>query len=211
MQLKRNLGAQHYNVWPIWFGEHNVGGNMIVVTTLGFILFLTLKLFSVQLGSSRFTSGWALKKPKTDSSSIVCTIDSSLHQKQGPDFLKGNNIISKLTQILSSQKVQLRSSSEAGALKTSSLDNMNSLKTAVYQRPMHMEEAETLVKQWQTIKAEALGPNHQVNSLFELLDEAMLAQVICIYIVGISITFQSFIILIIKAFIEVIWFQFHTK
>lgn len=194
VQLKRNLGAQHHNVWAIWLGEHNAGGNMIVVTALGFILFLTLKLFNVQLGSSRFTSGWALKYPKTNSSSVVCTTDSSLHQKRRPAFLKGNSIISKLTQILSSQKVQLRSSSEAGALKTSSLDNTNSLKAAVYQRPMHMEEAETLVKQWQTIKAEALGPSHQLNSLFELLDEAMLVQVICLYIVGISSTFQSFII-----------------
>lgn len=167
---------------------------MIVVTALGFIFFLTLKLFNVQLGSSRFTSGWALKNPKTNSSSVVCTTDSSLHQERRPAFLKGNSIISKLTQILSSQKVQLRSSSEAGALKTSSLGNTNSLKEAVYQRPMHMEEAETLVKQWQTIKAEALGSNHQVNSLFELLDEAMLVQVICLYIVGISSTFQSFII-----------------
>ncbi|KAL8111008.1 hypothetical protein AgCh_026682 [Apium graveolens] len=194
VQLKRNLGAQHYNIWSIWSGKHNVGGNMIVVTALGFILFLSLKLFSVQLGSSGFTSRWALKNPKTDSSSVVCTTDSSLHQKRGPAFLKGNNIISKLTQILSSQKVQLRSSSEGGALKTSSLDNRNFLKTAVYHRPMHMEEAETLVKQWQTIKAEALGPNHQVNSLFELLDEAMLVQVICMYIVRIRSTFQSFII-----------------
>lgn len=174
VQLKRNLGAQHYNVWAIWFGEHNVGGRMMVVTALGFIFFLTFKLFSVQLGSSRFTSGWALKNPKTDS--VVSTTDSSLHQKRGPAFLKENSIIRKLAQILPSQKVQLRSSSEAGALKTSSLDNMNSLKAAVYQRPMHMEEAETLVKQWQTIKAEALGPNHQVNNLFELLDEAMLVQ-----------------------------------
>ncbi|KAK1390825.1 hypothetical protein POM88_019003 [Heracleum sosnowskyi] len=132
------------------------------------------KKFGVQLGSSRFTSGWAWKNPKTDS--VVSTTDSSLHQKRGPAFLKENSIISKLAQILPSQKVQFRSSSEAGALKTSSLDNMNSLKAAVYQRPMHMEEAETLVKQWQTIKAEALGPNHQVNNLFELLDEAMLVQ-----------------------------------
>ncbi|KAK1392810.1 Plastid division protein [Heracleum sosnowskyi] len=146
----------------------------MVVTALGFIFFLTFKLFSVQSGSSRFTSGWALKNPKMDS--VVSTTDSSLHQKRGLAFLKENSIIRKLAQILPSQKVQLRSSSEAGALKTSLLDNMNSLKAVVYQRLMHMEEAETLVKQWQTIKAEALGPNHQVNNHFELLDEAMLVQ-----------------------------------
>lgn len=198
VQLKRNLGAQHHNVWAIWFGEHNVGGNIIVVTALGIILFLTVKLMSVQMGRS--TSGWALKKPKMDASSVVWTSDSSLHKNRGPAFMKGYSIISKLKQIVSSQKVQPRSSTEAGALKTSSLDDMKSLKAAVYKRPMHTEEAETLVKQWQTIKAEALGPNHQVNSLFEVLDEAMLVQVICMYIDDISRSFQSFIICIRSVF-----------
>lgn len=42
---------------------------------------------------------------------------------------------------------------------------------------MPMEEAEALVKQWQIIKAEALGPSYQVHSLSEILDESMLVQV----------------------------------
>jgi hypothetical protein len=42
---------------------------------------------------------------------------------------------------------------------------------------MPVEEAEALVKHWQAIKAEALGPGHQVHSLSEVLDESMLAQV----------------------------------
>ena len=42
---------------------------------------------------------------------------------------------------------------------------------------MPMEEAEVLVKQWQIIKAEALGPRYQVHSLSEILDESMLVQV----------------------------------
>ncbi|WOH03363.1 hypothetical protein DCAR_0622760 [Daucus carota subsp. sativus] len=175
VQLKRNLGAQNYNVWAIWFGEHSLGGNLIVVTALGFILFVTFKLLSVRLWRSKFTSGWALTKPKTDASSAVWS-DSSLQQIRGPAFNKENSIISKLKQILSSQKVQLRSSSEARASKTSSLDDTSTLKTAVYKSPMHVEEAENLVKQWQTTKAEALGPNHQVSGLFEVLDEAMLIQ-----------------------------------
>lgn len=43
-------------------------------------------------------------------------------------------------------------------------------------RSMALEEAENLVKQWQVVKAEALGPNHQVDSLSEILDESMLVQ-----------------------------------
>ncbi|KAF6153300.1 hypothetical protein GIB67_003490 [Kingdonia uniflora] len=45
-------------------------------------------------------------------------------------------------------------------------------------RPFPVEEAEALVKQWQAIKAEALGPDHQLQSLSEVLSESMLTQVI---------------------------------
>lgn len=44
-------------------------------------------------------------------------------------------------------------------------------------RQMALEEAEALVKQWQAIKAEALGPNYQLQNLSEVLAESMLAQV----------------------------------
>ncbi|KAJ6672766.1 PLASTID DIVISION PROTEIN CDP1 CHLOROPLASTIC-RELATED [Salix viminalis] len=46
----------------------------------------------------------------------------------------------------------------------------------ISRKQMPVEEAEALVKHWQAIKAEALGPGHQVHSLSEVLDESMLAQ-----------------------------------
>ncbi|KAK1403744.1 hypothetical protein POM88_003349 [Heracleum sosnowskyi] len=92
---------------------------------------------------------------KTDDSSTsqqyhtrVRALISKLSEEKSAALQQGNKLRQELlAQILPSQKVQLRSSSEAGALKTSLLDNMNSLKAVVYQRLMHMEEAETLVKQ----------------------------------------------------------------
>jgi ARC6-like, IMS domain len=45
-------------------------------------------------------------------------------------------------------------------------------------REMAIEEAEELVKLWQDIKAEALGPLHQISPLSSILDESMLEKVI---------------------------------
>lgn len=177
-------------MWDIWFERKDVGGNIIVLTALGCILFLTFKLMGMQLRRMKITSGWASKKPKMDTSSLAWTTDSSLDQSWGPACIKGNSIASRLKQLLSTQKMQLRSWSEADASQNSSLNGSQlSSKTAVYKRPMHVEEAETLVKQWQTIKAEALGPNHQVHSLFEVLDEPMLVQVNCMDLIGITSNF----------------------
>ena len=42
---------------------------------------------------------------------------------------------------------------------------------AMSRKLMRMEEAEALVKQWQIIKDEALGPSCQVHSVSEILHE----------------------------------------
>lgn len=44
-------------------------------------------------------------------------------------------------------------------------------------REMAVEEAEELIKLWQDIKAEALGPHHQISPLSSILDESMLEKV----------------------------------
>nr|KAJ0220355.1 hypothetical protein LSAT_V11C200056670 [Lactuca sativa] len=41
---------------------------------------------------------------------------------------------------------------------------------------MRVEEAESLVKQQQTVKDEAIGPNHELHNLVDGLDESMLLQ-----------------------------------
>ncbi|KAK1272989.1 hypothetical protein QJS04_geneDACA019186 [Acorus gramineus] len=46
----------------------------------------------------------------------------------------------------------------------------------LYKRQMPLDEAEALVRQWQTIKAEALGPNHEIESLSDVLRDSMLHQ-----------------------------------
>ncbi|CAL9112515.1 unnamed protein product [Musa textilis] len=46
--------------------------------------------------------------------------------------------------------------------------------TQVHRRQMATEEAEALVQLWQDIKAEALGPSHQIQLLPSILSESIL-------------------------------------
>ncbi|OIW12002.1 hypothetical protein TanjilG_16113 [Lupinus angustifolius] len=92
-------------------------------------------------------------------------------------ILMGGNIADRLKKILLAAKISFLHKSGAGkhndlhASLTSSSSPINA-----YRKFMPVEEAETLVKQWKTIKAEALGPSHEVNCLAEVLNESMLAQ-----------------------------------
>ena len=63
---------------------------------------------------------------------------------------------------------------EGGGVKDSSKGaSLNSCK----KRSMLVEEAESLVKQQQTVKDEAIRPNHQLHNLVDGHDESMLLQV----------------------------------
>ncbi|KAM7475261.1 hypothetical protein LguiB_022504 [Lonicera macranthoides] len=169
VQLNRNLGAYHNNIWDMWSGPTNLVRNAIAVTALGCILFATFKLMRSAFKSVSNT-------PRLGSSSLEWTRDSSLDQSCEPACIKGNNIANRLKKLLV-YKMKLGNCPEAADSQNSSTaSSLSSSVNALYKRPMDMEEAESLVKQWQTAKAEALGPNHLVHSLFEVLDESMLVQ-----------------------------------
>ncbi|KAL9253470.1 Plastid division protein CDP1, chloroplastic-like protein [Drosera capensis] len=71
----------------------------------------------------------------------------------------------------------LRNSSSGRSQKGSCLTaSLSSTLPAVRSRVMPVEEAEALVRQWQAVKADALGPNHQVHLLTDVLDDSMLHQ-----------------------------------
>ncbi|XP_059643714.1 plastid division protein CDP1, chloroplastic [Cornus florida] len=171
VQLKRNLGGHHNRVWDNFLGSYNVVGKIAFVTVLGCVL------FAVRLWRMGSASRWTSKKLRMNTSSVSWTMDSSLDQSVGPSYIKGISIAGILQKLLSGFKPQLRNCPDAANLQNPCLAaSLSSSMTAVYKRPMAMEEAETLVKQWQATKAEALGPNHKVHNLFEVLDESMLLQ-----------------------------------
>lgn len=177
VQLKRNLGADNHKIWESWLEFYNVVGRITFVMALGCILFATCKPSALQLWRVRCSTRSASGKPGIDTSSHAWTLDSSLDRNLGPDCIKRNSVAYKLKKLLSMFTMWLGNHPDAANLQNSCLAaSLSSSMTAVYKRPMPMEEAESLVKQWQIIKAEALGPSYKVHSLFQVLDGPMLIQ-----------------------------------
>ncbi|CAK9163183.1 unnamed protein product [Ilex paraguariensis] len=177
VQLKRNFGAHHKKFWEIWLAPNNMAGKIVFVTALGCFLFATFKLMGMQLWRMRSASRWDLNKQRVHTSFLAPATDSSLDPSFEPLCIKGNAVAGGLKKLLSVIKLQPRSRPDAADLQDSCLSaSAVSSMTTVFKRPMPMDEAENLVKQWEATKAEALGPNHEIHVLFEVLDESMLVQ-----------------------------------
>ncbi|PSS29092.1 Plastid division protein [Actinidia chinensis var. chinensis] len=158
-------------------GSCNGVARIAFVVTLGYILFATFKLSALQLGRGRSFARWASGKPRIDTSSHAWLIDSSLDRSLGRACIKGNSIAYKLNNLLSMFRMRLGNLLDAANLENPYLaTSLSSSAMAVRKRSLPVEEAESLVKQWQAIKAEALGPTHMIHSLFQLLDGPMLVQ-----------------------------------
>lgn len=178
IQLKRSLGARRSEVWRFWFGRTEVFGKIIFATALGCILFALVKLTNMQFRKMGNGSKLGIYKPRTEASSSTWSADSSIDLSYGHSAIKENSIARKFRRLFSKFKGKLRDYPEATDLQTASLAaGLSSSRTSAFRRPMPMEEAETLVKRWQAVKADALGPDHKVDDLFEVLDGSMLGQV----------------------------------
>ncbi|KAB8994311.1 hypothetical protein FH972_026901 [Carpinus fangiana] len=163
-QLSRNPGIHHNKVWENWLAQKLVG-RITSIAVLGCIMFATFKLAGMSVNKMKRASKWDSSTQNMETSSLVERTDLSL------------DIAGRLKKLLAMVKIQFRNRSDAkNPHVLSPAASLSSSMTAVYRRLMPMEEAEALVRQWQAIKAEALGPNHQVHSLSDVLDESMLVQ-----------------------------------
>lgn len=169
VQLKRNLSMHRDKVWDSWF-VRGVLGKITFVAVMGCIVFATLKLTGRKGNGMRTASKRIPSKPNTHTSSMAWSADSSVDFSA---YVKGNGLPGRLKKFLVTFMKQARTCSDAGNPRISDLSSS----TAVFRRVMSIDEAEDLVKQWQEIKAEALGPSHETHSLSEILDESMLVQV----------------------------------
>ncbi|KAJ7970173.1 plastid division protein CDP1, chloroplastic [Quillaja saponaria] len=177
VQLKRDLGIHHNRIWDWWSAHGQLVGRLTFVMVFGCIVFATFKLSVMNLGKLKTGSQWASSKPKPYTSSTAWTSDSSVDYNVGPAYIKGRGIAERLNKLLAMIKIHFMNRLDArNPSNLCSAASLTSSMTKMYRRLMPMEEAETLVKQWQTIKAEALGPSHQVLSLSDVLDESMLVQ-----------------------------------
>lgn len=178
-QLNRNPGIHHNRVWEKLLAQELVG-RITFIAVLGCIMFATFKLAGMGVNKIKRVSKWDSSTQNMETSSLAERTDSSV-DNVGPAYLKGSGVTGRLEKLLAMVKIQFRNRSDAGNPHVlSPAASLSSSMTAVYRRLMPMEEAEALVRQWQAIKAEALGPNHQVHSLSDVLDESMLVQVKCI-------------------------------
>lgn len=173
VQLKRKLGAYHRKVWENWLVNGEIVSGTTLVAVLGCLVLMTFKLTGVKFGRIRTASRWAFHKPVAQTSSLGQKTDTSLDCR--------SSITVELKKLLLKVTKRLRNPSDAGNLQSSSLAANPPSSMTVYRHPMPVQEAEMLVKQWQTTKAQALGPSHQVDSLSEMLDDSMLVQVKSVY------------------------------
>lgn len=177
VQLKRNLGGGR-KVWEIWLGLNSIVEKIIFVVSVGCVIFVSFKLMNMQLWRMKNGSGWWLNTPRTTSSHSW-----KMDFPQDPSYRQPSNRRSGITEKLKKllPKFTMQIDPQASGLQNSFFAaGLSPSATAAYKTPMPIEEAETLIKKWQTIKAEALGPDHNIDGLFDVLDEPMLVQVSCI-------------------------------
>ncbi|XP_045814432.1 plastid division protein CDP1, chloroplastic-like [Trifolium pratense] len=174
VKVNRNLGTYNNGIWNNHFTRAQVFERITHVTILGCIVFASMKLLGMNLGKNFTGSNWASTKAHNSTS---WTANSSVNYSVGPTYTRQSSIANKLKRIMSTVKLQFLPKSDAGSRGDlhSSLTSSSS-PINVYRRLMPVEEAETLIREWQTIKAEALGPSHEVNGLAQVLDESMLSQ-----------------------------------
>lgn len=163
VQLKRNLGLQQNKIWNGWLSQSSLIRRVSVVALLGCTVFFSLKLTGIRSGRLQSLPIWVSAKQHSVS-------DSSVNR---------NGIAGNIKVLLNMFKTLHGDHPDALYLKSSGLSatSLSHSASEVHKRPMVTEDAEELVRQWENIKAEALGPTHQVYSLSEVLDESMLVQV----------------------------------
>jgi hypothetical protein len=178
VQLKRDLGVYNRGTWESWLERGDLVGKISFVGVLGCVVFITFKLSGMNVGRMRIASRLTSDRTSMGTSTLAWTTDSSLDRNVHPVYISQSGIFGRLRNLLSMIKVQFGNRSYTKRLQGSRLAaSISSSIATISRKQMPVEEAEALVKHWQAIKAEALGPGHQVHSLSEVLDESMLAQV----------------------------------
>lgn len=165
VQLKRNLGIHPDKVWEVWLDPNNAIRYMSLMTAMVCLCFATFKLTGVRIWGSTRATNWAYGEPRASTSSLSDGLWGSARNK-------GNLIANRIRKLSILKKKKVNNAHEDKGLE----DSSTAASTISSRRLMDVEEAETLVKQWQSVKAEALGPNYRVNNLVDVLDELMLLQ-----------------------------------
>lgn len=131
-------------------------------TLLGCVIFAGFKILGGQFGRAKLTKFPIKHQHGNFTTSVSVTSPSSISSNVW-------NRLGKVAAILSIKSNQSR-------LNFGTDGKFEDL-LMCRKREMAVEEAEELIKLWQDIKAEALGPRHQISPLPSVLDEPMLEKV----------------------------------
>ncbi|GJN01332.1 hypothetical protein PR202_ga18591 [Eleusine coracana subsp. coracana] len=162
--LKRNPGSDSLRSLELWGLTGDIVGKLAYSAFLGFVVFGTLKLLRFQFGHT------GSPNPSRGSASILPLNEASAPEDSliTSSFRKHFENLSKMLWLNN----RLYSRSE----EKDKYPVPNDVAVAVRRQKMDIGEAESLVKQWQDIKSEVLGPDYQIDMLPEILDGSMLSK-----------------------------------
>ncbi|XP_039126997.1 plastid division protein CDP1, chloroplastic [Dioscorea cayenensis subsp. rotundata] len=180
VQVNRNPGQAHLKFWEHWSLIGDITVQIGCATFALCILVGSWKLFLLQSGQNKSMNNLHPSQQSLSRSSHIWTMDHT------PD-LKSNfarkNMFALFGELLAMFRHPSKHASDAVSSPNTRPDDISSLSVAyaspanmLHRRQMPLEEAEALVRQWQDIKAEALGPNHQIQALSDILAESMLSR-----------------------------------
>ncbi|XP_068639837.1 plastid division protein CDP1, chloroplastic-like isoform X2 [Aristolochia californica] len=174
VQLKRNLGSDRNKLWERCWDEAGITRRIALLTVVGCLFYATVKLLNMKFGQTLNSSYSSPKTSQLSTSSVTSAfVDPGCYND--PTQICRKNIGKKLGKLL--LMFNKKNPKDEGMMQnTWPDDDLFSFSNVLNKRHMQLEEAETLVRQWQEIKADALGSDHQVQSLCEILSESMLTQ-----------------------------------
>lgn len=182
VQLKRDLGLQETEIWENWSMVGALVGKVSYLLLVGCFIFGTFKLFSMQLGNCKISHKWVPSHPKISSASVIHMNPSPVTQSTShADRSIFGPVVKLLVLLRKNLRLQTNEPTKQDLWRSGDLSSLTTASaisgTLLHTRQMPLEEAEALVKHWQEIKAEALGPNHQIQTLPDILDGSMLSKV----------------------------------
>ncbi|XP_028549085.1 plastid division protein CDP1, chloroplastic isoform X2 [Dendrobium catenatum] len=178
--LKRSLNLQNSKFWESWSLTGDILGRIACTTFVGCVMLGVLKMLST--AQPRISHMLQPSQSTMNNNASIWTFDNAPGVKSSSFIDK--SIFCQLKNLLALFKHYYRHPADRRKIENPLfIDNLSSLTmasavagTAAHRRKMPLEEAESLVKQWQDIKAEALGPDHQIDTLSEILSESMLSK-----------------------------------
>lgn len=180
--LKRSLNLQNSKFWESWSLTGDILERIACTAFVGCVILAVLKILSTELGQPRIAHTLRSSQSRMSNNACIWTFGNTPGVKSYSFIDK--NIFGQLKNLMALFNHYYRHPADRRKIENPLLiDNLSSLAmasavagTAAYRRQMPFEEAERLVKQWQDIKAEALGPDHQIDTLSEILSESMLSK-----------------------------------